>query len=77
MPSYDIRLCKRDGAKPTYRMTETNDFAAICAARKIAEYGDQVEVWRGMDCIYAAQECGSCSLSSKLERHPITVRSNA
>ena len=78
MPSYDVRLRKRhDGAKPVYGIIETSDFAAICVARNAAEYGDRVEVWRGMDCIYAAQECGSFSLPSKLEKKPAPIRSNA
>jgi len=78
MPSYDIRLRKRrDGAKPVYRIIETSDFAAICVARQAAEFGDHVEVWRGMDCIYAAQESGAFSLRSKVEKQPGTIRSNA
>ena len=78
MPSYDVRLCKRrDGAKPVYRIIETSDLAAICVARSAAEYGDHVEVWRGMECIYAAQECRAFSLSSKFEKQPTTVRSSA
>ena len=78
MPSYDVRLCKRrDCAKPVYRIIETSDFAAICVARNAAEYGDHVEVWRGMDCIYAAQECGAFSLSAKLDKKPTPIRSNA
>jgi hypothetical protein len=78
MPSYDIRLQKRhDGAKPVYRLTESNDFAAICAARKAAESGDTVEVWRGMDCIYAAQEHGDFSVPWPLAGALASLRSNA
>jgi hypothetical protein len=78
MPSYDIRFLKwRDGAKPVYRITETSDFAAICAARKAAESGDGVEVWRGMDCIYAAQEHGGFSMPWSPGALPTPARTSA
>lgn len=78
MPSYDIRLLKRrDGAKPIYRINEINDLAAICAARKAAESGDTVEVWRGMQCIYLAQEHGDFSVPLPLAGLPASIRSNA
>jgi len=78
MPSYDIRLRKRrDGAKLIYRINETNDLAAICAARNAAESGDTVEVWRGMQCIYVAQEHGGFSMPWSLVGLSASMRSNA
>lgn len=71
MPNYDVRLWKRrDGAKPVYRIMKASDFAAICDARRAAEHGDRVEVWRGMDCIYAAQEHGEFSVAVPPNEYP-------
>jgi hypothetical protein len=53
MASYDIRLIKLGCKASIFRVTEVSDLAAICAARHAAADGDRVEVWRGMDCIYA------------------------
>lgn len=78
MPSYDIRLLKqRDGATPIYRITETSDFAAICAARKAAENGDRIEVWRGMDRIYAVLAHGDFSLPGSPDGFPAALGTNA
>jgi hypothetical protein len=52
--SCEIRLHKCEGHPPAiHRVRRVSDFAAIRNARKIAETGEAVEVWKGEECIYA------------------------
>lgn len=54
MEVYEIRIFKGLKASASvYRTTQTSDFTAIRVARSVAEEGDAIEVWRGMNCIYA------------------------
>lgn len=56
MQDYEIRIQKRQA--PTlsiYRTPRISDFAAIRTARKLANDGDTIEVWKNMECIYADQ----------------------
>lgn len=56
MTSYEIRLSKGESHPPAvHRVRRVSDFAAIRNARKIAESGEAVEVWKGEECIYADQ----------------------
>lgn len=53
MGVYEIRIIK-DGRRPIiYACTHASDHAAIRRARSLAGETDKVEVWRGLDCIYA------------------------
>ncbi|MBN9544661.1 MAG: hypothetical protein J0I19_04255 [Alphaproteobacteria bacterium] len=36
-----------------YACSQASDHAAIRRAKSLIEDGDQVEVWRGLDCVYA------------------------
>ena len=54
MQTYEIRLHKRQQPTPAiYRMSQISDFSAIRTARRIAENGDAIEVWKELECIYA------------------------
>lgn len=54
MGVYEIRIIK-DGRHPfIYACTHASDHAAIRRAQSLAAENDKVEVWRGLDCIYAA-----------------------
>jgi hypothetical protein len=51
MTSYEIRLIK-EGRATVYNCPQVSDYAAIRRARLLAEDGDIVEVWRGMNCVF-------------------------
>ena len=54
MDAYEIRIVKKQKASPViYACSQASDHAAIRRAKSLSEDGDQVEVWRGMDCVYA------------------------
>ena len=54
MDAYEIRIVKKQKVSPViYACSQTSDHAAIRRAKSLIEDGDQVEVWRGMDCVYA------------------------
>jgi hypothetical protein len=55
MPNYEIRLRKRHGGTCAYRANRMSDFAAVRTAQTIAADGDAIEVWKGMDCVYASE----------------------
>jgi hypothetical protein len=51
MTTYEIRVIKR-GSATVYNCPQTSDYAAIRRARLLAEDGDIVEVWRGLNCVF-------------------------
>jgi hypothetical protein len=54
MEIYEIRIIK-DGRRPViYACQHESDYAAIRRAQNLVEAEDRLEVWRGLDCIYAA-----------------------
>lgn len=54
MDAYEIRIVKKQNVSPViYACSQASDHAAIRRAKSLSEDGDQVEVWRGMDCVYA------------------------
>ncbi len=54
MGVYEIRTVK-DGRHPFIcACTHASDHAAIRRAQSLTDENDKVEVWRGLDCIYAA-----------------------
>ena len=55
MPNYEIRLRKRQGGTCAYRADRMSDFSAVRTAQLIAAGGDAIEVWKGMECIYASE----------------------
>jgi hypothetical protein len=58
--AYEIRIVKRLAKAPViYACSHVSDHAAIRRARSLTEDGDQVEVWRGLDCVYACDALGT------------------
>ncbi len=51
MTTYEIRLIKR-GSATVYSSPQASDTAAIRRARLLAEDGNIVEVWRGLNCVF-------------------------
>ena len=53
MMTYEIRVIRNGGAT-VYNTPQLSDYAAIRRARLLAEDGDIVEVWRGLNCVFTA-----------------------
>jgi hypothetical protein len=54
MEQYEIRITKKDATRPQIvRAAVVSAYAAIRRATKLAEAGDLVEVWLGLDCVYS------------------------
>lgn len=54
MDAYEIRIVRKLQVSPViYACSQASDHAAIRRAKSLIEDGDQVEVWRGLDCVYA------------------------
>ena len=54
MDAYEIRIVKKQSRTPMiYACSQTSDHAAIRRAKSLIEEGDGVEVWRGLDCVFA------------------------
>jgi hypothetical protein len=55
MNNYEIRIVKRSHEFAVHRSEHISDHAAIRRGHALAEDGDQVEIWRGTQCVYAGQ----------------------
>ena len=54
LDAYEIRIMKKQSRTPMiYACSQTSDHAAIRRAKSLIEQGDGVEVWRGLDCVFA------------------------
>jgi hypothetical protein len=54
LDNYEIRIVKKGKGGPIiYSTPQVSDHAAVHRAQCLIEDGDHVEVWRGLDCIYA------------------------
>jgi len=56
MDHYEIRILKEDGQQLVVEVRLMGDHAAIRRARTLATDADQLEVWRGMTCVYSTSE---------------------
>ncbi len=57
LDNYEIRIVKQRKSGPfIYHSPQASDHAAVRCAQSLIEDGDRVEVWRGLDCIYATDE---------------------
>jgi len=56
MDNYEIRIVKQDEAMAVHHSEHINDHAAIRRGQILAEVGDQVEVWRGTQCVYVSRK---------------------
>jgi hypothetical protein len=52
MKDYEIRVIRKGTGATVYVSPQQSDFAAIRRARLLAEEGDIVEVWRGLNCVF-------------------------
>jgi hypothetical protein len=60
LDSFEIRIVKKQSQSSViHACSQMNDHAAIRRARSLIEDGDGVEVWRGLDCVYAAPKPAS------------------
>ena len=53
MLAFEIRILKKSGISLVYKAVLASAFAAIRRATSLAEVGDLVEVWQGLQCVYA------------------------
>jgi hypothetical protein len=54
LDTYEIRIVKKGHKAPfIYSSPQASDYAAVRRAQSLAEDGDNVEVWRELDCVYA------------------------
>lgn len=53
MLSFEIRIRKKSGLPLVYSTVLTSAFAAIRRARSLAEAGDLIEVWQGLQCVFS------------------------
>ena len=65
MDSYEIRIVKTGRLPFIKESSQVSDYAAIRRACRLAEDGDTVEVWRGLECVYATKQ----SAARALPRH--------
>lgn len=57
MDSYEIRIVKKGRVVPLiYACPHASDHAAVRRAQSLVEDGDQLEVWRGLDCVYSTPD---------------------
>ncbi len=53
MLAFEIRILKKGGIPLVFKAVLASAFAAIRRAVSLAEVGDIVEVWQGLQCVYA------------------------
>lgn len=52
MENYEIRFSKKTGGSVVFSSSYFSDYAAIRGARLLAEAEDEIEIWKGVSCIY-------------------------
>jgi len=50
---FQIRILKKSGIPQVYNAALASAFAAIRRARSLAEVGDIIEVWQGLQCVFS------------------------
>jgi hypothetical protein len=56
MDRYEIRIVKAGRLPFINEISQVSDYAAIRRACRLAKDGDTVEVWRGLECVYATKQ---------------------
>jgi hypothetical protein len=57
LDSYEIRIVKKGRKAPfIYACPHASDYAAVRRAQSLVEEGDEVEVWRDLNCVYSTHE---------------------
>jgi hypothetical protein len=51
--AFEIRILKKSGLALVYKAVLASAFAAIRRARSLAEVGDVIEVWQGLQCVFS------------------------
>jgi hypothetical protein len=51
--AFEIRIVKKRGIPLVYNAVLASAFAAIRRARSLAEVGDLIEVWQGLQCVFS------------------------
>jgi len=51
--AFEIRIRKKSGISQVYSAVLASAFAAIRRARSLAEAGDMIEVWQGLQCVFS------------------------
>jgi hypothetical protein len=52
MKTYEIRIIRKGAGAFIYATSHASDYAAIRRAKSLAEEGDIVEVWNGLNCVF-------------------------
>ena len=55
MADYEIRILSAGQPATVLQSYQTSDFAAIRRGHALAKTDEVVEVWRGINCVYAAR----------------------
>lgn len=59
MDNYEIRIIQKGHKAPVvYACPHASDYAAVRKAQSLIQEGDELEVWRDMDCIYSTHAMG-------------------
>ena len=56
LDNYEIRIVKKSKAIFVYACPHASDYAAVRRAQSLVEEGDEVEVWRDLDCVYSTHD---------------------
>jgi hypothetical protein len=51
--AFEIRILKKTGIPVIYKAVLASAFAAIRRARSLADVGDVIEVWQGLQCVFS------------------------
>jgi hypothetical protein len=55
--NYEIRILKKGHKAPfIYSCPQASDYAAVRRAQSLVEEGDDVEVWRDLNCVYSTRK---------------------
>jgi hypothetical protein len=53
MQDYEIRILNKGGIAQVYKTVLASAQPAIRRARSLAKGGDMIEVWQGLQCVFA------------------------
>jgi hypothetical protein len=56
LDNYEIRIVRPGHQACIYVSPQLSDHAAIRRAQSLAQDGDCVQVWRGLDCVYEKRD---------------------
>jgi hypothetical protein len=56
LENYEIRIVRMGKHPVIFACPQVSDHAAVRRAQSLAQSGDEVEVWRELDCVYSTRE---------------------